>query len=70
MTYAAAMADLLALSSHIIDNNDTDIHPNRVINELSEIRDDLAVVESFSHSVVLDTGEGLVAFDTSTGSNG
>lgn len=64
------MADLLALSSHIIDNNDTDIHPNRVINELSEIRDDLAIVESFSHSVVLDTGEGLVAFDTSTGSNG
>ena len=37
VTYSAVMADLLALSSHIIDNNDTEIHPNRVINELSEL---------------------------------
>ena len=70
MTYSAVMADLLALSSHIIDNNDTDIHQNRVINELSEIRNNLASVESCGHSVVLDTGDGVVALDTATGSNG
>lgn len=59
------MADLLALSSEIIDNGLTDRPFNRTNNELSEIGDGLAVVESFSHSVVLDTGDGLVAFDAS-----
>ena len=59
------MADLLALSSDIIDNGLTDRPFNRVTNELSEIGDGLAVVESFSHSVVVDSGEGLVAFDAS-----
>ncbi|HWL42538.1 MAG TPA: alkyl sulfatase dimerization domain-containing protein [Ilumatobacter sp.] len=59
------MADLLALSSRIIDDNVLDVPNNRVTNELSEVADGLAVVESFSHSVVLDTGDGLVAFDAS-----
>ena len=64
------MADLLALSSEIIDNGLTDRPFNRTSNELSEIGDGLAVVESFSHSVVLDTGAGLVAFDASHAQTG
>lgn len=59
------MADLLALSSRVIDSGDVDEPINRITNELSEVADGLAVVESFSHSVVLDAGDGLVAFDAS-----
>jgi glyoxylase-like metal-dependent hydrolase (beta-lactamase superfamily II) len=43
----------------------TDRPFNRTSNELSEIGDGLAVVESFSHSVVVDSGDGLIAFDAS-----
>ena len=64
------MADLLDLSSRVIDSGVADTPVNRVTQELSELRDDLAIVESFSHSVVLDTGVGLVAFDTSAGNTG
>jgi glyoxylase-like metal-dependent hydrolase (beta-lactamase superfamily II) len=59
------MADLLALSSRVIDSGVVDEPVNRITNELSELADGLAIVESFSHSVVLDAGEGLVAFDAS-----
>ncbi len=59
------MADLLALSSRVIDSGTVDEPINRMTNELSEVADGLAVVESFSHSVVLDAGDGLVAFDAS-----
>lgn len=59
------MADLLALSTDVIDNGLTDRPFNRINNELSEVADGLAIVESFSHSVVADTGDGLVAFDAS-----
>ena len=59
------MADLLALSSRVIDSGTVDEPINRITNELSEVADGLAVVESFSHSVVLDAGDGLVAFDAS-----
>jgi len=59
------MADLLALSSRVIDSGTVDEPINRITNELSEVADALAVVESFSHSVVLDAGDGLVAFDAS-----
>lgn len=37
----------------------------RITNDLSEVADGLAIVESFSNSVVLRTGDGLVAFDSS-----
>ncbi len=60
------MSDLIALSSRIIDEGIIDEPSNRVTNELSELADDLAVVESFSHSVVFRTTAGLVAFDTSS----
>lgn len=59
------MADLLALSSRIVDSGVVDEPVNRITNELSEVADGLAVVESFSHSVVFDAGDGLVAFDAS-----
>ena len=39
---------------------------NRVTNELSEVGDGLAVVESFSHVVAFRTDEGLVLFDASS----
>ena len=59
------MADLLDISSRIIDSGVVDQPVNRVTNELSELADDLAIVESFSHCVALDTGDGLVCFDSS-----
>ena len=59
------MADLLGLSSRIIDSGVLDEPSNRVTQELSEVADGIAVVESFSHVVVFRTAEGLVLFDTS-----
>jgi glyoxylase-like metal-dependent hydrolase (beta-lactamase superfamily II) len=59
------MADLLALSNRVIDSGVADEPVNRITNQLSEVADGLAVVESFSHSVVVDCGDGLVAFDAS-----
>jgi alkyl sulfatase BDS1-like metallo-beta-lactamase superfamily hydrolase len=59
------MADLLALSSRIIDSGIPEDPQNRITQELSEVADDVAVVESFSHVIALRTDEGLVAFDTS-----
>ena len=61
------MADLLALSERVIDHGEYDGpgSVNRITTELSEVADDIAVVESFSHVVAFRTGEGLVLFDTS-----
>jgi len=53
------------LSNRVIDSGVLDVMPNRVDEELSELGDGVAIVESFSHSVVVDTGAGLVAFDAS-----
>ena len=64
------MADLLALSSRIIDEDLSDEPTNRVTQELSEVSDDLAVIESFSHVVLLRSPAGLVAFDTSGAQTG
>jgi alkyl sulfatase BDS1-like metallo-beta-lactamase superfamily hydrolase len=63
------MADLLAMSSRIIDSGaDSSNVPgpiNRINHELSEISSSIAVVEAFSHSVLFRTDDGLVVFDTS-----
>jgi alkyl sulfatase BDS1-like metallo-beta-lactamase superfamily hydrolase len=62
------MANLLELSSSIIDEGRTtdDVGPiNRINHELSVVADGIAVVEAFSHCVLFETGDGLVAFDTS-----
>ena len=62
------MPELLALSSRLIDTGDGYEGPgsvNRVTTEISEVADGIALVESFSHVVAFDSGEGLVLFDTS-----
>jgi len=61
------MADLLALSSRFIDEGlyEGPASINRVNLELSEVDDDIAMVEAFSHIVVFRTGEGLALFDAS-----
>ncbi len=64
------MDDLLELSARIIDSGDVSQPTNRITNELSEIAQGLAVVESFSHSVVVDTGDGLIAFDSAHANTG
>lgn len=60
------MPDLLALSAQIIDSGDTDTPTNRITQELSEVADGIAMVESFSHSVAVQTDDGLVVFDASS----
>ncbi|HMI92603.1 MAG TPA: alkyl sulfatase dimerization domain-containing protein [Polyangiales bacterium] len=62
------MADLLKLSSEIIDQGvvGAEVGPiNRITQELSELAPDLAVIESFSHVVCFRTAAGLLLFDTS-----
>ncbi|HEX4865043.1 MAG TPA: MBL fold metallo-hydrolase, partial [Acidimicrobiales bacterium] len=64
------MADLLALSARIIDSGTADEPVNRITQELSEVADGVAVVESFSHSVVFDAGGSLLVFDASGSATG
>jgi alkyl sulfatase BDS1-like metallo-beta-lactamase superfamily hydrolase len=67
------MADLLALSRAVIDGakDAADVGPlNRINHELSEIAPGVAMVEAFSHCVLFETGDGLVAFDTSNEGGG
>ena len=62
------MTDLLALSTAVIDGtrSSEDVGPmNRINFELSTIADRIAMVEAFSHCVLFETDDGLVAFDTS-----
>ena len=49
------MADLLTLSSRIVDSGVAEDPHNRITQELSEVAADIAVVESFSHSIVVRT---------------
>jgi alkyl sulfatase BDS1-like metallo-beta-lactamase superfamily hydrolase len=62
------MGDLLDLSARFIDGDSADVGDlgpvNRINLELSELADDLAMVESFSHVVAFRAGDGLVLFDT------
>jgi alkyl sulfatase BDS1-like metallo-beta-lactamase superfamily hydrolase len=55
----------LELSEHVLTSGVIDEPINRVTNELHELADDLAIVESFSHCVTWDSGDGLVSFDAS-----
>ena len=62
------MADLLALSTAVIDGTQSsdDVGPlNRINFQLSVIKDKVAMVEAFSHCILFETDDGLVAFDTS-----
>ena len=67
------MADLFALSNAVIDEGKgmDDIGPiNRINHQLSPIEEGIAVVEAFSHCVLFETDDGLVAFDTSNPAGG
>ncbi|HEY5336469.1 MAG TPA: alkyl sulfatase dimerization domain-containing protein [Mycobacteriales bacterium] len=64
------MADLLELSARIIDSGTADEPVNRITQELSEVADGIAVVESFSHSVAVRTDDGLMVFDASGAATG
>jgi alkyl sulfatase BDS1-like metallo-beta-lactamase superfamily hydrolase len=55
----------LDLSTRIIDSGVADTRVNRMTEEVSDLAEGVAIVESFSHSVLVNTGAGLVAFDTS-----
>lgn len=58
------------LSTKVIDSGVVDQPLNRVTNEITELADNLAIVESFSHSIVWDTGDGLMCFDASGAGSG
>lgn len=67
------MADLLAMSEAIIEGRAEagGVGPvNRINHQLSQIADGVAMVEAFSHSVLFETDDGLVAFDTSNHQGG
>ena len=55
----------LDLSARMIESGVVDTPPNRVDQVLSELGDGVALVESFSHVLLIDSGDGLVAFDAS-----
>ena len=58
------------LANRIIDSGTAEPPHNRVTEELSEIEDDVAVVESFSHCWVVDAGDELVCWDASGAHSG
>ena len=60
----------IELSTKVIDSGIVDQPLNRVTNDITELADSLAIVESFSHSVVWDTGDGLMCFDASGAGSG
>lgn len=60
----------LDLSARLIDSGVVDTPPNRISQELSELADGVALIESFSHVLVVDTGDGVVAFDSSGAHSG
>jgi alkyl sulfatase BDS1-like metallo-beta-lactamase superfamily hydrolase len=60
----------IELSTMVIDSGEVSEPLNRVTNELSELREDLAIVESFSHCVAFDGGDGLVCVDASGAGSG
>ena len=64
------MADLLKLSSRLIDTGIADEPSNRLTGELSEVADGIAMIEAFSHVVLFKSADGLVLFDTSLESFG
>ena len=67
------MADLLGMSEAIIEGRvgAEGVGPiNRINHQLSEIAAGVAMVEAFSHCVLFETDDGLVAFDTSNHQGG
>ncbi len=57
--------DPVALSTRALDSGTCDELTNRLTQTLTELDDGMAIVESFSHLVAFDTGEGLLCVDSS-----
>ncbi|MGA1260326.1 MAG: alkyl sulfatase dimerization domain-containing protein, partial [Ilumatobacteraceae bacterium] len=55
----------IELSTRVIDSGVVDERLNRVDGDLWELTDNVAMVESFSHCVTVNTGDGLMCFDAS-----
>ncbi len=67
------MANLLEISTAVLDGGKgvDDVGPmNRINHELSVLADGVAVVEAFSHCILFETEDGLIAFDTSNPQGG
>ena len=62
--------DPLQLSTLTIDSGNITEPVNRITNELTELADGLAMVESFSHTYALSTDDGLCCFDASGSGSG
>lgn len=60
----------LELSARVLETGVVSEPVNRVTNEISELADGLAFVESFSHCAVFNTGDGLMCFDASGAGSG
>jgi alkyl sulfatase BDS1-like metallo-beta-lactamase superfamily hydrolase len=58
------------LSDRVIDSGVVDEPVNRVNADVWQLDDGLAYVESFSHSVVMNGGDGLACFDASSAGSG
>ncbi len=55
--------DIIEFSNQTIDTETVTAPVNRVTNELTEVADGVAIIESFSHVWAVKTGDGLVLFD-------
>jgi hypothetical protein len=64
------MADLLAMSSAVIEGAEGAEQVGPINHQLSDIGRGVAMVEAFSHSILFETDDGLVAFDTSNPQGG
>jgi alkyl sulfatase BDS1-like metallo-beta-lactamase superfamily hydrolase len=59
------MTDLLERSARIIETGEFDADFNPMTGSMHELADGVAMIDAFSHVVILDDGEGLTLFDVS-----
>lgn len=59
------MAELLDRSARIVDTGVFDPDFNPMNGQLHELADDVAMIDAFSHVVILRSADGLILFDTS-----
>ncbi len=59
------MSEVLDYSAEIVDSGVNRGPTNRITNQLDELADGVAIIESFSHVITFETDDGLVCFDAS-----
>ncbi|HUW02803.1 MAG TPA: alkyl sulfatase dimerization domain-containing protein [Acidimicrobiales bacterium] len=59
------MTDLLARAAHIVDSGEFSADFNPTTGTLHELAEGVAMIDAFSHVVILDGGDGLSLFDVS-----